>query len=198
MNLYCRLLFSFVILQSLLLYSFAGKNIDFAHEQITNETRPYQLQIKRLVCLDTPYVETVLHECRAILRRNQPSLLRIVLHVPKQYDYVLIRYQLHYRYNTYQPFLIDGEGEACALKKQSKTDLLLHYVYRVMKEMVPDINKTFIESTVFKEEYAPKSVPAGDYRMDIRLASKTNVTLLSLQCFAVVRRKGVLGSMLEW
>lgn len=53
-------------------------------------------------------------------------------------------------------------------------------------------------TTMFKVEYAPKSVPAGDYRMDIRVASRANVTLINFQVYVAVRRKGVLGSMLDW
>uniref|UniRef100_A0A8W7PRP1 Uncharacterized protein n=1 Tax=Anopheles coluzzii TaxID=1518534 RepID=A0A8W7PRP1_ANOCL len=90
------------------------------------------------------------------------------LKVPKLYHYVMVQFQLNYKFTTYQTFLIDGK------------------------------NKTYTELTMLKEEYAPKSMPAGDYRMDVRFSTKTNVTLFSLQLFFGVRRRGILNSMIEW
>ena len=59
-------------------------------------------------------------------------------------------------------------------------------------------NRTYSGLVSLKEEYAPRSVPAGEYRMDGIFTSQTNVTLLSMQLFFEVRRKGILKSMLEW
>uniref|UniRef100_A0A182RQI5 Uncharacterized protein n=2 Tax=Anopheles funestus TaxID=62324 RepID=A0A182RQI5_ANOFN len=171
-----------------------------------NATRPFSLHIKRLVCIDAPYTESTLQECRAILRRNQTSLLRVMVVVPKVYNYAMLQFRLHYKYTTYQPFLIDGTVEACSYLRKPNHDPTVNYVHNVMIEMLPSLlypcphgviteNTTYNITTVFKEEYAPKSVPAGEYRMDIRFSSKANVTLLSLQTFAAVRRKGILGSM---
>ena len=59
-------------------------------------------------------------------------------------------------------------------------------------------NRTYTQIAMLKEEYAPRSVPAGEYRMDAKFTTQTNVTLISLQIFFEVRRKGILKSMLEW
>uniref|UniRef100_A0A1I8JW71 MD-2-related lipid-recognition domain-containing protein n=1 Tax=Anopheles quadriannulatus TaxID=34691 RepID=A0A1I8JW71_ANOQN len=203
MKCYPQLWLSFIFALWAFHCCFATEIFDF--EELKNETRPFQLQVMRLVCLDLPYEETVLTLCRAFLRRNQPTLLRVTLEVPGLYNYVLLQFRLHYKFRTYQPFLIDGEIDICTFVKESKLDPVPSYIYSVMQEVAPDLsapcplgNKTFNVTTMFKVEYAPKSVPAGDYRMDIRVASRANVTLINFQVYVAVRRKGVLGSMLDW
>uniref|UniRef100_A0A182NRC3 Uncharacterized protein n=1 Tax=Anopheles dirus TaxID=7168 RepID=A0A182NRC3_9DIPT len=152
-----------------------------------------------------PYVISTLVECRAILRRNQMPLLRVELIVPDLYDFITIEYRLHYKFKTYRPFLIDGLMEACEYMRNPKSDLINDYAYTVLKSMMPKLmvpcphgNRTYRFETVFKEEYAPKSVPAGEYRLDLHFATKANLTLIQMQLFFVARRKGIIGSMLEW
>uniref|UniRef100_A0A182SPF4 Uncharacterized protein n=1 Tax=Anopheles maculatus TaxID=74869 RepID=A0A182SPF4_9DIPT len=140
----------------------------------------------RLVCIDMPYSETELIKCRLTLRRNQMPIINVIIKVPKVYNYIVIQYNMHYKFNTYQPFLINGEFEICVTLIESESGTL------------QDPNKTYVVENVFKKEYAPQSIPAGDYRVDLRFATKSNVTMLSLQGYFSARRKGILGSMLEW
>uniref|UniRef100_A0A182T290 Uncharacterized protein n=1 Tax=Anopheles maculatus TaxID=74869 RepID=A0A182T290_9DIPT len=117
-------------------------------------------------------------------------LLHVVINVPKVYNYIMIQYNLYYKFKTYQPFLINGEFEACAT--------LRDYQRATNQDPLNDYNRTYVVDSVFRKEYAPQSIPAGDYRMDLRFATKSNVTMLSLQAYFSARRKGVLGSMLDW
>uniref|UniRef100_A0A182Y6N1 Uncharacterized protein n=1 Tax=Anopheles stephensi TaxID=30069 RepID=A0A182Y6N1_ANOST len=174
------------------------------NKEQSNETRPFKLHVTRLICIDLPYAETTVNECRVILRRNQRSLMKVSINVPKVYNFLLLQYRLHYKFTTFQPLLIDGELEVCSYMRGPKTSILENYIYGVMSDLLsntvypcPHGNKTYTEITEFKEEYAPKSIPAGDYRMDLRFASKSNVTLLWLQGFATVKRRGIMGSINE-
>uniref|UniRef100_A0A4Y0BFR2 Uncharacterized protein n=1 Tax=Anopheles funestus TaxID=62324 RepID=A0A4Y0BFR2_ANOFN len=175
------------------------------YEKQKNETRPFTLHVTRVRCIEMPYKELVVHECRAMLRRHQKTLICVSIFTPKVYNYILLQFRLHYKFTTYQPFLIDGEVEVCSYLQRPKIDPLFNYMHGMLKDLLPSIvhpcphgNKTYTERTVLKEEYAPKSIPAGDYRMDIRFANRSNVTLIWIQTFFSARRKGVLGSMLEW
>ncbi|XP_052891554.1 uncharacterized protein LOC128299589 [Anopheles moucheti] len=177
--------------------------------QRKNETQSYNLQMTRMLCIDTPYLETKLLECRTTLRRNQMPLLRVVIQVPNIYNHIMIQYNLYYKFKTYQPFLINGELEICytlrEIHRGVMPDLLTTYIWKVLKDLMPHVivpcphgNRTYVVDTVFKKEYAPRSVPAGDYRLDLRFATERNVTMLFVQGFLSVRRKGVFNSMIEW
>uniref|UniRef100_A0A182K8P3 MD-2-related lipid-recognition domain-containing protein n=1 Tax=Anopheles christyi TaxID=43041 RepID=A0A182K8P3_9DIPT len=183
--------------------SYAQFGFNYSEEK--NLTRPFKIKVHRVVCIDTPYEETILHECRTIFRRNQRPLLSVSLEVPKMYDYLMIHFQLYYKFTTYQTFLIDTKAEGCNLMRDHKSDPKLNYMYGVLNDMMSPIvhpcpfgNRTYIQQAMLKEENAPRSVPAGDYRMDVRLSSKTNVTVIWMQLYFEVRRKGILNSMLEW
>uniref|UniRef100_A0A182NRC1 Uncharacterized protein n=1 Tax=Anopheles dirus TaxID=7168 RepID=A0A182NRC1_9DIPT len=159
----------------------------------------------RLVCINMPYPVSTLVECRAILRRNQMPLLRVEMFVPDVYEFVTIEYRLHYKFKTFKPLLIDGKMEACEYMRKPTFDPVNDYAYTIMKSMAPSLmvpcphgNRTYRIETVFKEEYAPKSVPAGEYRLDVRFATEANLTLVEMQFFFAARRKGIMGSMLEW
>uniref|UniRef100_A0A182TA72 Uncharacterized protein n=1 Tax=Anopheles maculatus TaxID=74869 RepID=A0A182TA72_9DIPT len=147
----------------------------------------------RMLCVDTPYLETELIKCRLTLRRHQLPLMHVVIRVPKVYNYIVIQYNLHYKFTTFQPFLINGEFEGCVTLMKSTRGTLQDPLSIYMLK-----NRTYEATTVFRKEYMPQSIPAGDYRMDLRFATKSNVTMLSVQLYFSARRKGVLGSMLEW
>uniref|UniRef100_A0A182NRC5 MD-2-related lipid-recognition domain-containing protein n=1 Tax=Anopheles dirus TaxID=7168 RepID=A0A182NRC5_9DIPT len=170
-----------------------------------NGTRPYSVYINRFVCVDTPYKETEVLECRTVLRRNKLPLLLIALNMPYTIDYAMIHLRLNYKFKTFQPFLIDDKVEGCAYLRSQKSSPLALYVFEIITEMLPVLvqacphgNRIYNETIEFKESYCPKSVPAGDYRLDIRLSNRINETMVAMQVFGAVRRQGVLGSMLEW
>uniref|UniRef100_A0A9I3FH45 Uncharacterized protein n=1 Tax=Anopheles epiroticus TaxID=199890 RepID=A0A9I3FH45_9DIPT len=177
----------------------------YNYEDQKNITRPFKIHVHRMLCIETPYKESILLECRLIFRRNQRSLLYVSLTVPRAYNYVLIQFRLHYKFTTYKTFLIDGQTEGCAYMRNQKNDPILSYMYGVLKDLLPSVvqpcpygNTTYSEMFELKEEHAPLSVPAGEYRMDIRFSTRANVTIFSLQLFFAIRRKGIFGSMLEW
>uniref|UniRef100_A0A182S6Y5 Uncharacterized protein n=1 Tax=Anopheles maculatus TaxID=74869 RepID=A0A182S6Y5_9DIPT len=97
----------------------------------------------RLVCIDTPYLETELIKCRSTLRRHQMPLLHVVMKVPKVYNYVVMQYNLYYKFKTYQPFLINGEFEACSTMNESESgtlqDPLSVYALNVLKQLMPKV-----------------------------------------------------------
>uniref|UniRef100_A0A182RQI4 Secreted protein n=1 Tax=Anopheles funestus TaxID=62324 RepID=A0A182RQI4_ANOFN len=149
--------------------------------ELKNKSRPFTIRVTRLLCINTPYEETVVKECRAILRRNQRSLMCVTVVAPKVYNYVMLQFRLHYKFTTFQPLLIDGQAEVCSYLRNPKRDPLNTYMYEVLKKLMPNTvypcphgNKTYVERSEYKEEYAPKSIPAGDYRMDLRFASESN------------------------
>lgn len=111
----------------------------FSYEDQKNFTRQFKIQVQRLVCNEAPYKETVLLECRMIFRRNQRSLLCMSLKVPKLYHYVMVQFQLNYKFTTYQTFLIDGKVEGCAYMRHQNNDPVLTYMYGVLKDMIPSV-----------------------------------------------------------
>ncbi|XP_050072162.1 uncharacterized protein LOC126560044 [Anopheles maculipalpis] len=174
-----------------------------------NKTQSYELYINRVVCADTPYLETELLKCRSVSRRNLMPSIYVTIYVPKVYNYMMVQYTMYYKFQTYQPFLINGEFEVCDTLKDNYPgtlrDPLTTYALRILKQMIPKLvvpcphgNQTYVVETVFEKEYAPQSIPAGDYRLDLRFAAKSNVTLLHLQGYFSARRKGILSSMIEW
>lgn len=208
-------------------YEHSQGGVVIGKEQQKNDTRPFTIHVMRLLCVDMPYVETTVHECRVILRRNQRSLMSVSVYVPKLYNYLLLQVRLYYKFTTYQPLLLDVDFEGCSYVRQPVNDRNIDYFYRMLYNLLPGMvypcphgvsvialqnivllkkslqfydlqNRTYTALTEFKEEYAPKSIPAGEYRFDLRIASRVNVTLLRLQTYFTVRRRGILGSMLEW
>ena len=59
-------------------------------------------------------------------------------------------------------------------------------------------NKTYNIVWWLEERYTPKSIPAGDYRLDIQFFAHDNVKLFALETYITVRRAGVIASMIEW
>uniref|UniRef100_A0A182W0R6 MD-2-related lipid-recognition domain-containing protein n=1 Tax=Anopheles minimus TaxID=112268 RepID=A0A182W0R6_9DIPT len=195
-----EVLLIYAILLSVIQFAHGGAL--FAYDKQKNKTRPFTFHITRVKCIETPYAEAVLKECRMISRRNQKALICVSIYVPKVYNFMIMQFRLHYKYTTFQPFMLDGVVEVCAYMQRPTSDPLFNYMHGMLKDLLPSVvhpcphgNKTYNERTEFKEEYGPNTMPAGDYRMDIRFASRTNVTLLWIQAYFSVRRRGVLGSI---
>uniref|UniRef100_A0A182T1X4 Uncharacterized protein n=1 Tax=Anopheles maculatus TaxID=74869 RepID=A0A182T1X4_9DIPT len=182
----------------------SAKETDISGD-VHNGTRLFRVQIKRYVCIDTPYQQTELLECRTVLRRNKLPLFLLAVNVPQRVDYAMIHVKLNYKFNTYQPFLINDQLEGCEYMRTPKNDPFSIFLYKVVQKMIPDMvhpcphgNKIYNQTIEFKESYTPKSIPAGDYRMDVRISDRQNVTLIAVQVFGTARKLGILGSMLEW
>uniref|UniRef100_A0A182NRC0 Uncharacterized protein n=1 Tax=Anopheles dirus TaxID=7168 RepID=A0A182NRC0_9DIPT len=158
-----------------------------------------RLHLNRMLCVDMPYPNSFVTQCRVILRRNQMSLIALSIDVPDLYNYITLHVKLHYKFNTFQPLLFEAAADVCGFMRDPVKSPALIYVYEILLDMVPKYtrpcphgNLTYAVLTEFKEEYAPKSVPAGDYRLDLRFATHANVTLLSVQLYFYARRREFL------
>ncbi|KAL9705731.1 hypothetical protein quinque_009249 [Culex quinquefasciatus] len=49
------------------------------------------------------------------------------------------------------------------------------------------------------EKFMPNTMPAGDYRIDLRVTDKNNVTVINARGYLSIRSKGLAAlSMLDW
>uniref|UniRef100_A0A182QZL0 Uncharacterized protein n=1 Tax=Anopheles farauti TaxID=69004 RepID=A0A182QZL0_9DIPT len=133
----------------------------------TTSVKPYSIRITKYLCVGIPYERTTVNYCKTVLRRNQPTILNVSVNVPEVLNYIWVTVKLYYKFRTFQPFLIDMEQEGCEYIKNRPVIPLTDYIYEIFQKSVPDLsspcphgNKTYKIETEFKEEYAPKSVPA--------------------------------------
>ncbi|XP_050090988.1 uncharacterized protein LOC126574686 [Anopheles aquasalis] len=171
----------------------------------TNSTKSYNIKITKYLCVNAPYKRSTLHYCKTVLQRNQPAKLNVSISVPETLDYTLVKVKVYYKFKTFQPFLIDVEQEGCEYVRNRPIIPESDFVYNIMKKTAPDIstpcphgNRTYTMLWWLEERYTPKSIPAGDYRVDVQFIAKDDVLIFALEAYISVRRKGVLGSMLEW
>ncbi|XP_050090974.1 uncharacterized protein LOC126574683 [Anopheles aquasalis] len=170
-----------------------------------NNTKAYSFKITKYVCIGTPYKRTTLHYCKTVLQRNQPAKLTVSLSAPEILNYVMAKIKVYYKFNTYQPFLFDLEQEACEYIRNRPVIPETDLVYNIVKDTAPILstpcphgNRSYTFVWWLQDRYTPKSVLAGDYRIDVQFFTRDNVVLFAGEAYISVRRKGVLGSMLEW
>ncbi|XP_035782099.1 uncharacterized protein LOC118461179 [Anopheles albimanus] len=171
----------------------------------SNESRDFSLHVSRFTCFETPYQRTKLHYCRTWLRRNEPTMLNISIHIPETLNEVSLHMKTFYKYKTYQYFPVEALIDVCAFLRNPTNNVLARHIYMVFKIVLPMYthqcphgNLTYAAGFWLEERFLPKSVPAGDYRMDVWFRAKDNVTLLAAQVFGAIRRKGILPSMINW
>ncbi|KAL1375149.1 hypothetical protein pipiens_017664 [Culex pipiens pipiens] len=170
--------------------------------------RTFSFRVVRLQCLETPYTLIDLRACKVKLRRNQPTLFLFEFDMPKLMDKMYARFTVNYKLTTYQPLMIDETYEVCAaLNQKPGVNPALDYVTETIRAHMPQAVQPCpyggryynMSNFSLDEKHLPKSVPAGDYRIDMRVTDKHNVTMISLQCYVAVRSKGIAKlSMLEW
>uniref|UniRef100_A0A182I892 Uncharacterized protein n=1 Tax=Anopheles arabiensis TaxID=7173 RepID=A0A182I892_ANOAR len=143
--------------------------------------------------------------CKTILRRNSPTFFNITLHVPKVLNVVYFQLKTYYRLNDYQAFPVDVLLEACAYFRNPSEDIFSRHVMSVLFATSPQLlyycphgNRTYNVAYWLEDKFFPKSMPAGDYRMDVWFRDELNMTLISYQAYFSVRRRGVWRSLLEW
>uniref|UniRef100_A0A182XH60 Uncharacterized protein n=1 Tax=Anopheles quadriannulatus TaxID=34691 RepID=A0A182XH60_ANOQN len=163
----------------------------------TNESRPFTIRVTRFICTETPYEVSELLQCKTVLRRNKPTFFNVILHVPKVLNVVYFQVKTYYRLNEYQAFPVDISVEACAYLRNPSEDIFSRHVMSVVFITMPDLlyycpqgNTTYRAAFWLEDKFFPMSVPAGDYRMDIRFSDELNKTLISYQVHFSVRRRG--------
>ncbi|XP_050079501.1 uncharacterized protein LOC126567316 [Anopheles maculipalpis] len=177
----------------------------FIQHNLAVSDRDYDLKITKFMCIDTPYKRSVLHYCKTIARRDQPTMLNLSITVPESFNYLKMRFSAEYKFSTYRPFLFDLEIEACEFVSQKNRDPASEIAYKVVFARISSIakrcphgNRTYSVEYWVDKQTLPKSLPAGDYRLTIAFIFKDNTTLLKLQTYGIIRRMGVFRSMIEW
>ncbi|EAU77827.1 AGAP012562-PA, partial [Anopheles gambiae str. PEST] len=102
-----------------------------------NSSRPFQLRLVKMLCIDQPYTRAILHHCKTVLRRNQPTLLNLSLTIPEVITKCFVSLKIEYKFNLYQPFLFDTMIEACQFLRLRPVDPLSTYLYNVFEETLP-------------------------------------------------------------
>ncbi|EGK96821.1 AGAP013484-PA [Anopheles gambiae str. PEST] len=195
-----------IILSTILSYS--GQCVANAEVSVARNTtsiKPYSLKITKYLCVGMPYKRTSVPYCKTVLRRNHPAVLNVSVVAPETLNWIWVKVKLFYKFSSYQPFLIDMEQEACEYVKNRPIIPLTDYVYEIMQKTAPELahpcphgNTTYNIVWWLEERYTPKSIPAGDYRLDIQFFAHDKVTLFAVETYFTVRRAGVIASMLEW
>uniref|UniRef100_A0A182YDZ5 MD-2-related lipid-recognition domain-containing protein n=1 Tax=Anopheles stephensi TaxID=30069 RepID=A0A182YDZ5_ANOST len=170
-----------------------------------NSSRPFQLRLMKILCVDQPYNRSVVHYCKTVLRRNQPTMLNISITIPFVIDFCYITIKIDYKFNEYQPFLFNARAEGCQFLRERPVDPLSLYLYNIFAESLPTLvrpcphgNRTYDILWTMDERLSPRSVPAGDYRVTAIWEAEEGDTIIHLQIYCAVRRKGIFRSMIEW
>ncbi|XP_053668383.1 uncharacterized protein LOC128718792 [Anopheles marshallii] len=163
----------------------------------------YSIAIKKYVCIDTPYKETTLHSCKSIPRRNAPTMVHLILHVPKLYDNVMVKILLFYKFSTYQPFLFTIEGNGCEFIRHPPQFGIDKHVYDIIEETAPELlvpcptgNRTYNITWSLQDRHAPKNVPAGEYKLQFKLIARPDVTLFAMDVYGIVRNIGIVSAFM--
>lgn len=117
-----------------------GGNKSFNLPELTifsNDTKEFSMRVSRYVCIETPYQRSHLNYCRSQLRRNQPTLFNISVHVPERLDYMYIQVKTYYKYNTFQTFPVEVIVEVCSFLRNPSSDVISRHVLSVLIELMP-------------------------------------------------------------
>ncbi|KFB46049.1 AGAP013113-PA-like protein [Anopheles sinensis] len=165
----------------------------------TNAT--HQLRVTKIQCVDVPYKRTKLNYCRMGTFPNNTVFINASLDVPMPLNYILLSAKLFYKYTAYHPFMVDWNIEICRTLRYPKRqtviakvamkmiiDTLPHFAYNC-----PHGNRTYSSVWMYPSKFIFKTVPSGDYRLDIRLSDRDEETLFAIQTFMAVRKQGIIG-----
>ncbi|XP_053668389.1 uncharacterized protein LOC128718798 [Anopheles marshallii] len=167
------------------------------------ENSSYSISVRKYVCIDAPYKETILQSCKSIPKRNAPTMVYVSLDVPKLYDKVVLKVIMFYKFSTYQPFLISIEGNACEYVLHPPQFGVEKHVYNVIEETLPELltpcpagNHTYNITWYFNKRHALKNVPAGEYKLRFKLLSHPGNTLFGMDVYISVRNTGIISSFM--
>uniref|UniRef100_A0A182Q6T7 Uncharacterized protein n=1 Tax=Anopheles farauti TaxID=69004 RepID=A0A182Q6T7_9DIPT len=159
----------------------------------SNETKDFSLRVLRYVCIEAPYERSVLNYCRTHLRRNQPTLFNLSIQVDDVLNELYIHMKTYYKYKSFQTFPIDVVVEVCSFLRNPTKDVISRHVLSVLIELMPQYahhcphgNTTYNVLFWLEERFLPKSMPAGDYRLDAWFRDKDNVTFFAYQAFCTI------------
>ena len=102
-----------------------------------NSSRPFQLRLVKMLCIEQPYTRAILHHCKTVLRRNQPTLLNLSLTIPEVITKCFVSLKIEYKFNLYQPFLFNAMVEGCQFLRKRPDDPLSTYLYNIFEETLP-------------------------------------------------------------
>uniref|UniRef100_A0A182P3T3 MD-2-related lipid-recognition domain-containing protein n=1 Tax=Anopheles epiroticus TaxID=199890 RepID=A0A182P3T3_9DIPT len=180
-------------------------NMDIPFSRNATGIKPYSIKIIKYLCVGTPYQRSSINYCKTIVRRNKPTILNVSVVVPEVLNYIWVKVKVFYKFSTYQPFLIDAEQEGCEYIRNRPLIPLADYIYEIVQQSVPDLstpcphgNRTYNIVWWLEERHTPRSIPAGDYRLDVQFVAQDKVLMFAAETYFSVRRAGVIASMLEW
>ena len=78
---------------------------------------------------------------------------------------------------------------------------MIHAIYRMVyfnPNFLTPQNRTYDIVWWLEERHTPRSIPAGEYRLDMKFVAIDNVTLFASETYFTARRNGILRSMIEW
>uniref|UniRef100_A0A4Y0BQ82 Uncharacterized protein n=1 Tax=Anopheles funestus TaxID=62324 RepID=A0A4Y0BQ82_ANOFN len=111
---------------------------------------------------------------------------------------------LFYKFSTYQPFLITIEKQGCELIRHPPQFGIQKHVYDIIHESIPEVllpcpagNRTYNITWYLKDKYAPRNIPAGDYKLQFKLIVQPNVTLFGMDVYFVVRISGIVSTFMN-
>ncbi|KAL9705730.1 hypothetical protein quinque_009248 [Culex quinquefasciatus] len=199
------LFYKILLITIFIQHSFQAKPPNFG----TDDVRPFHIRVLRLKCLDTPYKLITLKACNVKLVRNEPTRIFLEFDMPTTLDQMFVTFNVNYKINhSYRPLLIDISSELCAtLNQKPGLNPAADYVLATIRAHVPQAvhacpyGGRYYNFSDFSldEKYLPNTIPAGDYRIDLRVTDKRNVTMIHVQCFMAARSKGIASlSMLDW
>ncbi|XP_052892814.1 uncharacterized protein LOC128300694 [Anopheles moucheti] len=167
------------------------------------ENSSYSMSVRKYVCIDMPYKETILHSCKSIPRRNAPTMVTVLMDVPKLYDNFVLQLLVFYKFSTYQPFLITIDRNGCEFIRHPPQFGVEKHVYDVLKETLPELlepcpagNRTYNLTWYFHQRLSLKHVPAGEYKLRFKLISPPSNTLFGMDIFITVRNAGIISSFM--
>uniref|UniRef100_A0A182W836 Spaetzle domain-containing protein n=1 Tax=Anopheles minimus TaxID=112268 RepID=A0A182W836_9DIPT len=99
-------------------------------EHNSSKPKPFQLRIVKILCMDQPYKHTIVHHCKTVVRRNQPTLLNLSVTIPEVINFGYINIKIEYKFN---------ETEGCQFLRNKPDDPLSKYIYGIFEETLPTI-----------------------------------------------------------
>uniref|UniRef100_A0A182IKS1 ZP domain-containing protein n=1 Tax=Anopheles atroparvus TaxID=41427 RepID=A0A182IKS1_ANOAO len=156
----------------------------------SDEQKPFTVRVTKFICVETPYEEGELLQCRTLLRRNKPTFFNISLRVPRVLNKIYFQVRTYYRYNTYELFPINLHVEVCEYFRNPSRDIFSRHLMSIMLEVIPKLiyycphgNRTYNVVYWLEDKFFPSSMPAGDFRMDVWFRSEQNKTFFAYQSY---------------
>uniref|UniRef100_A0A9I3FGW7 Uncharacterized protein n=1 Tax=Anopheles epiroticus TaxID=199890 RepID=A0A9I3FGW7_9DIPT len=96
------------------------------------------VRITKMQCIDTPYKHSTLKHCAMEQFPNGTVGLHISVDIPIVLNYIAISAKVHYKYVTYQPFMIDWSMEYCRAARVGQLNPTNAVIMKVIEESLPD------------------------------------------------------------